>query len=603
MTEYWRQKLAAVALALTTLSTLAACVSARAAEPVKTLRYIFPAAETGFDPAVARDLYTGHVTQAIFEALFTYDYLARPALLVPLTAAALPEVSADGMTYTIRLRKGQLFTPDPAFKGRVRELTMADYVYSWKRLFDPRLSSPHAGILQGKIVGLDALAAQARQAGRFDYDAPVAGFELVDPYTLRIHLTQTDFNLGMILAHEPMVAVAREVIEQYGDANGAAPANPVGTGFYKLADWVRGSRIVLEKNTGHRSETWNFKGNGTPEDARIIAQMQGKSMPQVARIEISVMLEDQSRWLSFQSGAVDLFWLDGPLAPKAILDGKLRPELAAKGVQLSRQADPEITYYYWNLQGPVVGGFSKEKIALRRAIAIAHDVDEEIGKVWNGQAERLDYPIPPGVVGYDPDYKSLLQYDRVLANKLLDRYGYKKGKDGWRTLPDGKPLVIRYTSRNEASGVLLAEVWRKTYNAIGIRVSNERMILQDLLAAERGCKVQSRNFQWAADYPDGENFMQLHYGPNVHLNNAACLADPQIDAWYAASRKLPASPERDLLFHKMARRLEVLGAARIGYARIRNMLAQPTVLGYKKHPILHQEWQYIDIDASKLPAR
>ncbi|MEJ7807274.1 MAG: ABC transporter substrate-binding protein [Telluria sp.] len=596
MTGHWRQHLAAFVLALT-------CTGALAAEPVKTLRTIFPAAETGFDPAVARDRYTGQVTQAIFEALFTYDYLARPALLVPHAAAALPEVSADGMTYTIRLKKGQLFTPDPAFKGRPRELTMADYVYSWKRLFDPRLGSPHIGLLQGKIVGLDALAAKAQQAGRFDYDAPVAGFELVDPYTLRIHLTQLDFNLGMILSQEPLAAVAREVIEKYSDARGAAHANPVGTGAYKLAEWVRGSRIVLEKNTAHHGAIWNFKGNGTPEDQRIIAQMQGKRMPQVTRIEISVMLEDQSRWLSFQSGAADLFWLDGPLAPKAIVDGKLRPELAAKGVQLSRQVDPEITYYYWNLKDPLVGGFSKEKIALRRAIAMAHDVDEEIRQVWNGQAQRLEYFVPPGVVGHDPAYRSLLQYDRVLANKLLDRYGYKKGKDGWRTLPDGGPLTIRYTSRNEASGVLLAEVWRKTYNALGIRMSNERMILQDLLAAERACKVQSRNFQWAADYPDGDNFMQLHYGPHVGQSNAACLADPQIDQWYAASRKMPAGPERDLLFHQMARRLEVLGAARIGYARIRNMLAQPSVLGYKKHPILHQEWQYIDIDTARAPAR
>jgi oligopeptide transport system substrate-binding protein len=128
---------------------------------------------------------------------------------------------------------------------------------------------------------------------------------------------------------------------------------------------------------------------------------------------------------------------------------------------------------------------------------------------------------------------------------------------------------------------------------------NERMILQDLLAAERRCKVQSRNFQWAADYPDGDNFMQLHYGPNVHTTNAACLADAQIDQWFSASLKLAAGPERDLLFHRIARRLEVTGSARIAYARIRNMLAQRSVLGYKKHPILHQEWQYIDIDATR----
>ncbi|MES2321834.1 MAG: ABC transporter substrate-binding protein [Pseudomonadota bacterium] len=586
-------------LALAGLVGVLAILPAGAAGPLKTLRYIFPAAETGFDPAVARDLYTGHVTQAIFETLYSYDYLARPVLLVPHAASGLPEVSNDGKTYTIRLKKGQTFTPDPAFKGKRRELTMADYVYSWKRLFDPKLASPHSWLFEGKVVGLDQLAADAKKTGKFDYDKAVAGLELVDPYTLRIHLTQTDFNLGMILAHEPTVALAREVVEKYGDINGAVHGNPVGTGHYKLGQWVRGNRIVLEKNTDHHAETWDFKGNGTPDDQRIIAQMKGKTIPQIDRIDIRVMVEDQSRWLSFQSGGVDLFWLDGPLAPKAILNGKLRPELAAKGVQLSRQIDPEITYYYWNMQDPVVGGFSKEKIALRRAIAMAHNVDEEISIVWNGQAQRVDYPIPPGVVGHDPAYRSILQYDPALANKLLDRFGYKKGKDGWRTLPDGKPLVITYTSRNEASGVLMAEVWRKTYNALGIRMENNRMIFSDLLQAEKLCKVQSRNYQWMADYPDGDNFMQLHYGPNVNQNNAACFADPEVDKLYAQSQKMPAGPERDVLYHRIARRIEVTGAARMAYSRFRNMLAQPAVLGYTKHPILHQEWAYIDIDPSK----
>ena len=573
------------------------------AAPVKTLRAIFPAAESGFDPAVVRDQYSGHLIQAIFEPLYTYDYLARPVQLVPHTAVALPEVSADGKTYTIRLGKGRYFTPDPAFKGKRRELTMADYVYSWKRLFDPKLASPHTWLLEGKVKGLDQLALDAKKTGKFHYDAPVAGLELVDPYTLRIHLNQTDFNLGMILAYEATAAVAREVVETYGDINGAINAHPVGTGHYKLAQWVRGSRIVLEKNREHAPQVWNFKGNGNAEDERIIAQMRGKTIAQIERIEVSVMVEDQSRWLSFQSGAADLFWLDGPLAPKALQNGKLRPELVARGVQLSRQIDPEITYYYWNMSDPVVGGFGKDKIALRRAIAMAHNIDEEISMVWNGQAERTDYPIPPGVVGHDPLYRSVSQYDPVMANKLLDRFGYKKGKDGWRMLPDGRPLVLRYTSRNEASGVLLAEVWRKTYKALSIKMENERMIFGDLLKAEKLCKIQSRNFQWVADYPDGDNFMQLHYGPNVNQNNASCLADPEIDQLYAATQKMPAGPERDALYHKIARRIDVLGVARMAYARYRNMLAQPSVLGFRKHPILHQEWAYIDVDRTLTPVR
>ncbi|MGZ3183907.1 MAG: ABC transporter substrate-binding protein [Telluria sp.] len=581
---------------LAVIGTLAALAGAA---PLKVLHYVVPAAETGFDPATARDLYSAHVLQAVFDTLYTYDYLARPVKLRPQAAAALPEVSADGKTYTIRLKHGIRFTPDPAFGGKPRELTMRDFVYSWERLFDPRLASPHSWLLEGKVVGLDAAAKAAAQAGRFAYDRPVAGFEVVDPYTLRIHLTHTDYNLGMVLAHEGTSAVAREVVERYGDARSEVAGHPVGSGYFKLVDWVRGNRFVLEKNLLHPPETWDFQPSSDPDDQRIVAQMKGKAIPQIDRVEVAVMVEDQSRWLSFQSGATDLFWLDGPLAPKALVGGKLRPELAARGVQLSRQVDPETTWYYWNMLDPALGGFSKAHIALRRAIAMAHNVDEEIALVWNGQAQRLDYPIPPGVVGYDPDWRTLNPYNPALANKLLDRFGYRKGKDGWRTQPDGAPLVIHYVSRAESNGVLMAEVWRKTFNTLGIHMENDRMIFADLLAKEKQCQVQTRNGQWLADYPDGDNFMQLYYGPNAHQNNYSCLADPDYDRMYAASQAMPPGPERDALFHKMARRLEALGAIKMGYARWRNMLAQPAVLGYKKHPILKQEWAWIDIDPAR----
>ncbi|SHN16735.1 extracellular solute-binding protein, family 5 Middle [Duganella sacchari] len=226
---------------------------------------------------------------------------------------------------------------------------------------------------------------------------------------------------------------------------------------------------------------------------------------------------------------------------------------------------------------------------------MAHDVDEEIRLVHNGEAQRLTFPIPSGVAGHDPAYQPLLRYDPVLANQLLDRYGYRKGADGWRMQPDGKPLVISYTSRNEANGVLMAELWRKTYQRIGIRMDNPRMIFSDIQRAEMLCKIQTRTYEWLADYPDGDNFMQLFYGGNIGQNNNGCYQDPQFDAWYEASHGMPPGPQRDALYRKMARQLEVQAAVMPAFSRYRNMLAQPRVLGYKKHPILHQEWKYIDI--------
>jgi oligopeptide transport system substrate-binding protein len=569
------------------------------ADPGKVLRYVFPVAESGFDPAISSDLYSAQVVQSVFEALYTYDYLARPAKLIPLTAEAMPEVGADGKTYTIHLKKDIFFQPDPAFNGKLRELTMADYVYSYKRLMDPRLRSPHTWLWEGKVEGLDAFVAQAGKTGRFDIDRKVSGFELVDRYTLRIHLMHPDYNLGMILAHQPNSAVAREVIEKYRDAQGQAMANPVGTGPYRLAEWVRGSRMVLEANPNFRGSTWDFQAGDDPEDKKIVALMKGKRMPQIGRIDISVMLEDQSRLLAFQNDEIDLFQLGGALAPQVLRDGKLKPEFVKRGVQLSRIVDPAIGYYYWNMEDPVVGGLSKEKIALRRAIAIAHNVKEEIQIISNGEAMALDFPIPPGVVGYDRQYKSSLQYDPAAANALLDKFGYKIGADGWRTLPDGKPLTITYTSHNDSTGQLQSEMWKKTYDSIHIHMNDDRRPFPDILKAEKNCLLQTRASAWIADYPDGDNFMQLFYGPNIHQNNGGCARIPEYDALYAQSQKLPAGPERDVLYHKMARVLEVYAPVRIADAGYRNMLAQARVIGYKKHPILTCEWMYFDIEKRK----
>ena len=217
------------ALPAALLALVAVSQPLSAADPGKVIRHAFPAAETGFDPAGAQDLYSAQIEQVIFETLLSYDYLARPAKLVPLTAESLPQVTDDGKTYTLKIRKGIYFTPDPAFNGKKRELVAEDFVYTLKRLIDPKLRSPWAWLVEDKIVGLDELAEAAKKGAKFDYDKKIPGLEAVDRYTLRIRLKQTDFNLPFVLAHEPTSAVAREVIEKYADESGRAMSNPVGT--------------------------------------------------------------------------------------------------------------------------------------------------------------------------------------------------------------------------------------------------------------------------------------------------------------------------------------------------------------------------------------
>jgi len=583
-------------LAVLALALVAAPLAATAADMSKVIRHVFPAAETGFDPAAVQDLYSGTIEQAIFETLFTYDYLARPAKLVPLTAEAMPTVTDNGKTYTVHVRKGIYFTPDPAFKGKKRELVAADYAYALKRLIDPRIRGPWAWLVEGKIVGLDEAVEAAKKTGKFDYDAKIAGLETPDRYTLRIRLKDTDYNLPYVLAHEPTSAVAREVIEAYADEAGRAMANPVGTGPYMLKQWVRSSKIILEANPDFRGFVWDFKSND-PADARLIAEMKGKKMPQVGRIEVSIIEEDQARLLAFQNGELDLMNMEGPLAPNVLDGGKLRPEFASKGVKLSRFVDPELSYHYWNMKDPIVGGFGKDKVALRRAMAMSYNTAEEIKVVRNGQAVEVEFPVPPGVVGHDPAYRSPIKFDPAGANALLDRFGYKKGADGWRNLPDGKPFTIRYASRPDSLGRQQDELWKKALDGIGVRMEVQKDKFPELLKLERQCKLMMRTASWIADYPDADNFMQLLYGKNIGQNNNACAAMPEYDKLYEQSIRMPDSPERNKLYHEMAKLIEAYAPWRLNIARYRNMLIQPQVLGFRKHPILHSEWQYIDVAA------
>jgi ABC-type transport system substrate-binding protein len=589
--------LAAVAVAL------AAPRVAHSAAPPKTLRVTFQAAESGFDPVKVSDYYSGTIIEQIFDPLLTYDYLARPAKLVPNVAESLPDISEDGRTYTLTIRRGIYFSDDPAFKGQRRELTAQDYAYSIKRFLDPRNRSPYAFLFEGKIAGLDELAAQAKTSGSFDYDARVPGLETPGRYTLRIRLTQTDFNFSHVLAFTLVGAVAREAIEAYGDDTAS---RPVGTGPFRLASYTRSSKIVLEANPTYRGAVWNFTPGDDPRDRDIAARMSGRTLPQIERVEVSIMEETQSRWLAFQSGDTDLEYQLAEIAPLFLeADGTLKAEFVRKGIRVERSVDPEITYTYFNMQEKIgnepnpVGGFSKEKIALRRAIAMAYKLEDQIRIIRKRQAVRAEFPIPPGVAGHDPHYRSSITHSPRVANALLDKFGYKKGSDGYRTLPDGKPLTIRYSSTPSERDRQFDELMKRSLDSIGVRLEIHKDRFPELLKLETQCRLMMRGAAWIADYPDGDNFMQLLYGPNSGQSNNACYKSDEYDRRYERSRLLPEGPERDKLYREMTRLMEVHTVWILADSRYRNVLLHPHVIGFRKHPVLHAEWLYIDIDTNR----
>ena len=586
--------------ALGLLFLLAVAAGVDAADPRKVLRVASTSAEKGFDCARESDELTGTFCDHIFDALLEYDHLARPIRLRPRAAAAMPQVSDVGRTYTFRIKPGIYFTPHPAFKGQRRELVAADYVYSWKRFFDPKVRAQWAFLLEGKVAGADKLVEEARRTGSFDYDKPIEGLQVLSRYEFRLRLVEPDYNMLYILAMPATSAMAREVVEHHGDA---IPEHPVGTGPYKLGLWRRSALIVLEANPDFREEYFETAGGEDERDHRIAAHLKGKRLPLIGRVEVSVIEEHQPRWLAFLNNEHD-FVRPVPVEfiDVALPAGRLAPNLARRGMQVRADEIAWITYTTFNMNDPVVGGYTPEKVALRRAMSLAYPIHEEIAIVYKNQAIKVDSPIAPGMAGYLPETSPTLEYNPAKAKALLDMYGYvDRDGDGWREMPDGSPLEIDQASTPEQRARQRNQLWRRAMADIGIRMTfNKVEKLPDLRQQAKLGKVQCFTYGWIADYPDGENFLQLFWSKSIGGANYSLFSLPEYDALYERVKTMPDSPERTALYRRMVHLLWVYNPWRVNSLLQNHILVQPWVIGFKKHPFAHEPWRYLDIDLAKL---
>ena len=571
------------------------------ADPAKSLRVMIPVAETGFDPQATSDLYSSHVERAIFDPLYVWDYLARPYRIVPNTAAAMPEISADGRVWTIRLKRGIRFADDPAFKAKPRELTAHDYVYAWKRLLDPRMRSPYLWYLNGKLAGAEPLLAKAKADGRLDYDAEIPGLKAIDRYTIRLELVEPDYVLQGYLTQVGMAAVAREVVEAYGDASGWVMANPVGTGPYRLKEWRRGQRIVLEANPGYREEF--FPAAPANADAAIraaAAAMKGKRLPQIGRIEISVIEESSPQLLAFNSGALDYANVPADLVGKVLDPGsRLDAYYADQRVTLARVVRPSLNYTYFNMEDPVVGGYAPAQVALRRAVTMGFNVPDLIRVWWQGQAIVATQPIPPDVAGHDPRLDVRAPYDVATARSLLDRFGYRdRDGDGWRDLPDGRPFTLSMGSTPTNRDRERDELWKRSMKDLGIRIDFVKQKFPDLLRMGRAGQLQMWPVGWITSYGEGDAFMQLLYSGNIGQSNYSRFRNDEYDDLYRRSKRIPDGPERTALYGRMAAIVAAYAPWELGAYTYENTLVRPWVRGYVKHVSWEHPWKYHDLDVA-----
>ena len=593
MPTHWTRAWVATWACFASLLLGSAHAGTNPADPAKVLHMAFPAAETGFDPVRVSDLYSNIVNSGIFQPLVTYDWMARPSTIVADAAQALPEVTEDGTLYTFKIRKGLYFSSDPAFKGQKRELTAQDFVYTLLRHIDPKNKSPRVADLEDKIEGFAAARRQAAKEG-MNYEQRHPGIYASDRYTLHIRLVRADRNFLTLLTNPYAGGMAREVVEAYGPEG--IMAHPVGTGPYVLDSWVRGSKITLRANPTYPGFIWNFKTDAqNAQDVAIATRMQGRSMPQIGRVEISIIEEPQSMWLAFSGKEIDIVTVPPSFIEKALdRENHLLPSLSSTGVQMYRAVEADITYQFFNLRDPVVGGYTPEKIALRRAIILGFDVDEEIRVIRKGQAIRAQQMVSPVIPGHDPDYRSIVRFSPLQANALLDQFGYKKDSHGYRTHPDGKPLIFTIHSSTSSIDRERDELWKKSMGRLGIRLQVKKDKYAEMLKQVKTCSLSSWGLGWIGA-SEAEFVMGLLSSKTIGQSNYACFESAEYDQEFERLKRLPDGPERTQVLRNLYRIMEVYGALGLSSTRISTRLGHAHVEGYRQHPLVSNGWKFMDI--------
>ena len=388
----------------------------------------------------------------IFEALYRYDHLARPAKIKPLTAPAharglrrLPHLDRPHQArHLLRRRPG---VQGPAARARGAGLRLRA-----QALRRPGEQEPARAPASRRraCVGLEALREDALQTAKpFDYDRADRGRARARP----LHAAVPARRAAAALHRAPRrrrASTARWRARSSSATATQIAAHPVGTGPFRLAQWRRSSRIVLERNPSYRERCYDAEPRrrrcrrpGAAGALQGPAAADGRPSRGLDHRRAAAALAGlPERAARLPASACRAEFIDVSHARTAS-SRPTSPSAASAACAPSQRRTARSSTSTWS--DPVVGGYTPEKVALRRAINLAIDVDARDRAVRRAaRRSRRSRPACRTPTGYDPNYKSEMgDYDPARAKALLDMYGYvDRDGDGWREQPDGEPLVL-----------------------------------------------------------------------------------------------------------------------------------------------------------------
>src|ERR1017187_5432739 len=520
--------------------------STRAAQLRNNVLYSVGADFKGFDPADSGDVISATMVSRVYEGLLEYAYLDRPYHAEPRLAEALPEVSADALTYTFHIKKGVHFSDDPCFPGgKGREVTADDFVYSFTRVLGPKLESTGDWSFVNHVAGAKEWVAKGDPA------AKIPGFVAADRYTLQIKLRQPYPQLIWVLTMSYAFVIPHEAVEHYGVE---FRSHPVGTGPYVLKNWRFNYRVEFVRNPSFNGQTYPTTGESADREAGLLEDA-GKPLPLMDSVVDYEIQEFYTVWQMFLGGQIYSTGISKDYFEKVINPQlELSDALKKRGVRLYKTPEMALWYIAFNMKDPIIGSSSDPVInekhrKLRQAFALAIDVQTYCSVISNNRDTPANTILPPGLGGHT-ETPYVYRFDRARAKQLLAEAGYPEGHDS-----NGQPLRLTMISMGAGStesrqqGEFLVE----HLHAIGAELVAQQLSFAEYLRREHDGEMQICFAGWIADYPDGQNFLQLLYGPNKTPGVNFCnYQNDEFDRLYEKILTMQDSPERSALYEKMS---------------------------------------------------
>ncbi len=535
------------------------------------------------DPNNPGSMYDLDLLGLVYDTLYEYDYSVRPYKVKPAMAAGMPEISQNGLTYTIKLKPGQYYIDDKCFEatgGQGREAVAKDFIMNLYRKADISTKSQNWWLVSGRIEGLDDL--RKKYTGKkFDYDVEIPGLQAPDDHTIVMKLTKPFPQIMWILAIQGMTLYPLECAQYYGKD---FDNHPVGTGPFRLVEWQKNAKYVVVRNEKYREDIY-----------------EGKRLPLADKVIVHEFSQDQPYWLQFRADKIA--WAQVPAEFTEVVfkiksrDGNKRVwEIGADGKRVLTETfskyayvpHPLIDFIYrgFNYEDALLGGEKGKK--LRQALSLAYDPHEANDLFYNGLNIVYSGIIPPRLAGHDPDVANPYRGPNFKkAKQLLAEAGYPGGK--------GLPEIQLCGSESTRTQAIAAQFIRGA-KKIGVNIRLEATRFAELSKKLKEKRCQMMGLAWGGDWPDAQNFIQLMYGPNASPgSNTTNFNHPEVNKLYEKASVMQDSPERTRLY-QVINKIVIENVPFMGaQARTRDYLINPDTQGYIPEEMFHQHAKFVSL--------